>query len=178
MNRQTAINSINSKYITNTLAHNLAPSVPYHSQHNFFPLGDPNVPPPFTGETETIPYSISAAQRNSVFAYAGHSVMTDPKAAHNSRIGEVMYDESAGITAREKQRLAALSQPQQQSVGWLPLLIPGIILFFMLVFVVTCIVKHRGSPFSESSLRYFMYRPEFVAEFSAKDPDFAEALLK
>lgn len=39
-------------------------------------------------------------------------------------------------------------------------------------------MKHRNTPFSENSLRYYNENPEFVSYFSAKDSDFAEALLK
>lgn len=97
MNRQTAIGNLNAKYINNTIAHNLLPVIPQQNQSSFFQNNNYDNQPPLTAETQTMPYSISAAQRNSTLAY---NQVQDPHAAHNSRVGEVMYDESAGVTQR------------------------------------------------------------------------------
>jgi hypothetical protein len=69
-----------------------------------------------------------------------------------------MYDEGAGVPQRAKSRLQGLNN-NQQSLGWVPLILPAILLLFLFIFVITCIVKHSNNPFSENSLKYYAQHP-------------------
>ena len=48
---------------------------------------------------------------------------------------------------------------QPASPGVLACLLPGVLTLFLLIFVVSCIVKHNKHPFSVNSLRYYLEHP-------------------
>ena len=86
MDRQTSINNVNQRYISNAIASGLAPSLNFPGGYPSGFNNDINIPP-LTADTdlnaaEGVPISISAAQR-SISPYGG---LTD-RAGHNSRVG-------------------------------------------------------------------------------------------
>ena len=90
---------------------------------------------------------------------------------HESRIGEVMYDNGEVMSTRAKSRAYGQVEVRATPV-WLSFLMPGILTVLLLVFVIACILQHRKHPLSPFSLRYYSERPELL-----KDPYLANLSL-
>jgi hypothetical protein len=86
--------------------------------------------------------------------------------AHQSRIGEVMYEDGG------KKRIRTDLQSAPTVPRFLACLLPGILLLFLFIFVFTCIWKHRNHPLSVNGLKYYLHHPDQV-----KDPQLAAAVL-